>query len=138
MSRMHIVTLATAVTILAGTAHAASPQDLMAHYATATKAADPAFAGFSAARGKIFHTQAFTGGKPATPACASCHGKDPRSSGRTPIGKTVDPMAISVTPSRYGDPAKVEKWFRRNCGEVLGRECTAREKGDWLAYMLSE
>ena len=47
-------------------------------------------------------------------------------------------MAASVTPKRYTDPAKVEKWFKRNCREVLGRECTVQEKGDWLSYMLSQ
>jgi hypothetical protein len=44
-------------------------------------------------------------------------------------------MAVSVTPTRYLDPAKVEKWFRRNCNEVLGRACSPQEKGDWLTYM---
>jgi hypothetical protein len=46
-------------------------------------------------------------------------------------------MALSASPTRYADPAKVEKWFKRNCVEVLGRECSPREKGDWLAYMMS-
>jgi hypothetical protein len=47
-------------------------------------------------------------------------------------------MAVSVSPLRYTNTAKVEKWFKRNCNEVLGRECTAQEKGDWLAYMTSQ
>jgi hypothetical protein len=46
-------------------------------------------------------------------------------------------MAVSATPARYTDPAKVEKWFKRNCTEVIGRECSAQEKGDWLTYMTS-
>ena len=58
--------------------------------------------------------------------------------GRTPVGKTIDPVAVSVAPTRYTDAAKVEKWFRRNCREVLGRECSAREKGDWLAFMITQ
>ena len=53
-------------------------------------------------------------------------------------GKTVEAMALSVSPTRYVDPAKVEKWFKRNCNEVLGRECNAREKGDWLTFMLGQ
>lgn len=135
MNPMPVVALTTAV-VLAATA--ASAQDLTDRYAATAKAADPAFAGFSAARGKTFHSQSFAGGKPSTPTCTTCHGKDPRGPGRTPVGKTIEAMALSATPSRYGDPAKVGKWFRRNCGEVLGRECTAQEKGDWLAYMLSQ
>jgi hypothetical protein len=30
----------------------------------------------------------------------------------------------------------VDKWFRRNCVDVLERECTAGEKADLLAYLL--
>lgn len=92
----------------------------------------------SAERGKALHNQAFAGGKPDTPACASCHGKDPRAAGRNPTGKAIEPVALSATPSRYADAAKVEKWFKRNCNEVLGRECTPQEKGDWLAYMVAQ
>ena len=47
-------------------------------------------------------------------------------------------MTISVSPARYADAAKVEKWFKRNCNEVLGRECSALEKGDWLASMMNK
>lgn len=93
---------------------------------------------FSAERGKTLHTQTFATGKPETPACTTCHGKDSRAPGRTPAGKVIDPMALSATPSRYSDPAKVEKWFKRNCNEVLGRECSAQEKGDWLSFMRSQ
>jgi hypothetical protein len=47
-------------------------------------------------------------------------------------------VAVSSTPSRYTDPAKVEKWFKRNCTEVMGRECSAQEKGDWLSFVVSQ
>jgi hypothetical protein len=117
---------------------AGAREDQLAAYATAARAADPAFAGFSQARGKTLHTKSFAGGKPDTPACTSCHGSEPRGAGRTPAGKAVEPMAISASPSRYTDPAKVEKWFKRNCNEVLGRECTPLEKGDWLSFMLGQ
>jgi hypothetical protein len=110
----------------------------MDKYASAAKAASPAFSGFSAARGKTLHTQAFAGGKADTPACTSCHGNDTRGAGRNPAGKAIEPMALSASPSRYTDPAKVEKWFKRNCNEVLGRECTPLEKGDWLSFMISQ
>ena len=117
----------------------AAPRDeLLASLAAAAKAADPAFSGFSAARGEKLHVTRVTGGKAETPSCTSCHGDDPRSAGRTPAGKTIDALALSVTPTRYGDPAKVDKWFKRNCQEVLGRQCTPLEKGDWLSAMISK
>ncbi len=58
--------------------------------------------------------------------------------GETRAGKPIEPMAVSVTPDRYRDPKKVAKWFRRNCQSVLGRECTAPEKGDFLTLMISQ
>ncbi len=124
--------------ILSSSLFAGPREDLLAQYATAAKAATPTFSGFSAARGKTLHTHKFAGGKPDTPACTACHGTDPRSTGHTLTGKDIEPVAASVTPKRYTDRAKVEKWFKRNCNEVLGRECTVQEKGDWLSYMLSQ
>ena len=140
MHKYLTITLLTAVVSLslASTSMAGPRDDLLTQYASAAKAADPAFSGFSAARGKALFLQAFTGGKPDTPTCASCHGRDPRASGRTLTGKAIDPVAVSMSPARYTDPAKVEKWFKRNCTEVMGRECSAREKGDWLSFMASQ
>lgn len=133
MNRTIAVTIATIATVLATPAFADSRTDLLVQYATAAQST-----GFSAARGQILHTKNFAGGKADTPACTACHGTDSRGSGRTPTGKTIDAVAISVTPTRYTNPAKVEKWFKRNCIEVLGRECTPQEKGDWLTYVISQ
>lgn len=133
-----LATLLTLSLFLCGSASAAPRDDILRSLDSAARAADPAFTGFSAARGQTLHTQAFAGGKADTPACTSCHGATPRSSGRTPAGKAVEPMALSLSPSRYSDAAKVDKWFTRNCRDVLGRECTPREKGDWLSFMFSQ
>lgn len=125
-----------ATLLLAPLATAAGPlDDQLAAYAAAARAADPAFAGFAAERGRTLHGKTFAGGKPDTPACTSCHGPDPRRAGKTPAGKAIEPVALSATPGRYADPAKVEKWFKRNCQEVLGRACSPLEKGDWLTFM---
>ena len=40
-------------------------------------------------------------------------------------------------PRAFTDSAKVDKWFRRNCKDVLQRECAPGEKADVLAYLLS-
>jgi mono/diheme cytochrome c family protein len=126
-------TLGTVAMMLSMASGAGPREDPLAQYATAAKSA-----GFSAARGQTLHTRNFAGGKPDTPACTSCHGKDTRGAGRTLTGKSIEAVAVSVTPTRYTDPAKVEKWFKRNCTEVLGRECTPQEKGDWLTFMLTQ
>ena len=47
-------------------------------------------------------------------------------------------MAVSANPKRYTNKADVEKWFKRNCKQVLGRECTPAEKGDFITFMMSQ
>jgi hypothetical protein len=43
-------------------------------------------------------------------------------------------MASVANAERFTDPAKVEKWFRRNCKEVVGRDCTPAEKADFVLF----
>jgi hypothetical protein len=135
MNRTRAIAIASILLSLAMPVVAGPTDALLAEYAAACKAGAADFSGFSAQRGKAMHTQNFTGGKPDTPSCSTCHGEDPRQAGRSRTGKSIDPMALSASPGRYADAAKVEKWFRRNCKEVLGRECSPQEKGDWLTYM---
>jgi len=137
MKNTFTVSAGIAAMILSTAVLAGPREDLLARYGVAAKSLGIS-TGFSAARGQTLHTQNFTGGKADTPSCTSCHGKDSRSAGRTRTGKAIEPLALSVTPTRYSDPAKVEKWFKRNCPEVLGRECTAQEKGDWLSFVLGQ
>lgn len=71
-------------------------------------------------------------------SCASCHGNAPTQAGRhAATGKVIAPLAPGLDPERFTDSAKVEKWFTRNCGDILGRECSAAEKADVLAYLTS-
>jgi len=70
--------------------------------------------------------------------CASCHGAAPTGKGEHAVThKVIEPMAPAFNPQRFTDAAKVDKWFRRNCKDVLSRECTAREKADVLAWLIS-
>lgn len=107
-------------------------------YAAQAKAEDPAFAGFSAERGKTLLLAKFTTGKPDTPSCTTCHTADPKTPGQTRAGKEIGPMALSAKPDRYSVPADTEKWFGRNCDSVIGRACTAREKGDFITFMVGQ
>lgn len=69
-------------------------------------------------------------------SCASCHGERPSVPGRhAATGKAIDPLAPSANPGAFTDTAKVDKWFRRNCRDVLGRECTPSEKADVIAWL---
>ena len=112
-------------------------QAVLDHFAELAKQADSQFSGFSAARGKAFFLARHTTGNVNTPSCSTCHTTNPRNEGQTTVGKTIAPMAVSRTPARFTDLAKVEKWFRRNCDTVIGRKCTLQEKGDFIAFMSS-
>jgi hypothetical protein len=70
------------------------------------------------------------------PACTSCHTDSPLNAGQHAItGKSVKPLAVVANAERFTDPAKAEKWFGRNCKEVVGRACTPAEKADFVTYM---
>ena len=70
--------------------------------------------------------------------CASCHGEVPVQSGKhAATGKPIGALAPAANAQRFTDAAKTEKWFRRNCNDVLGRECTAAEKADVLAWLMT-
>jgi len=71
-------------------------------------------------------------------SCTSCHTDNPAAAGKhRKTGKAIQPLAPAANPERLTDLAKVEKWFKRNCSDVLEGECTALEKGDVIAYLLS-
>jgi cytochrome c peroxidase len=70
--------------------------------------------------------------------CSSCHGTPPVQTGKhASTGKPITPLAPAANPERFTDAAKTEKWFRRNCNDVLGRECSATEKADVLAWLMT-
>jgi hypothetical protein len=102
-------------------------------YRNAAKQENASFKDFSPVRG-----QAFYNAKPGDLSCASCHTDSPNAPGKhATTGKDILPLAPSANAERFSDPAKVEKWFKRNCNEVLKRACTAQEKGDFMSYVLS-
>ncbi|WP_020559039.1 DUF1924 domain-containing protein [Thiofilum flexile] len=112
---------------------AETPQDFLKTYATAAQASGN-FTGFSASRGEVFFNQ--THGNDWS--CASCHTANPTQAGKhAKTGKVIDPLAPSANAERFTSTKKVEKWFKRNCNDVLDRECTALEKGDVITYLLT-
>ena len=116
---------------------AESANTLLKKYELLAKQENSAFVGFAADKGeRFFHSERLhSDGKKVS--YATCHTADPRNQGKTRANKVIEAMAISVNPQRFSDEAKVEKWFGRNCKDVLERACTAQEKGDFIAYLLS-
>lgn len=124
ISRILVLTSAA----LSPLAHAVTPAEQLAGYtAQAGTAAQ-------AARGQQLFTT--THGKDWS--CASCHSATPTAAGKhASTGKAIGALAPAFNPERFTDTAKTEKWFRRNCNDVMGRECTAGEKADVLAFLLT-
>ncbi len=115
-------------------AFAATPQDMLAGWEKAARAQDARFSGFSAQRGReLFNTK-----HGSEWSCASCHTPNPVQPGNhARTHKAISPLAPAGDARRFTDAAKVEKWFTRNCKDVLGRTCTPQEQGDVLAYLLT-
>jgi len=120
---------------------------LITSAASASPATDTLFAqyksegatGFDAERGRKDWTKDGKDEDGKKMNCTICHGDDLGKTGKHhKTGKLIEPMAPSVNPNRFTDAKKIEKWFKRNCNDVWGRECTVQEKGDILKFLLSK
>lgn len=113
-----------------------TPRGILDHYRKVAQAEVVHFQDFSPERGKSFYFSEHknTG---EIMSCVSCHTNNPKGVGKTRAGKEIKPIAPSAHAERFTDLKKVEKWFKRNCKDVLARSCTNQEKGDFIAYLLS-
>lgn len=127
-------TCAVAAALFAAVAaHAETPSDIARTYEATARQASPGFAGFSADRGRSFFRSTHGGDW----SCSSCHTDNPLAAGKhAKTGKAIKPLAPAANPERFTSLAEAEKWFKRNCNDVLNRACTAQEKGDVLAYLM--
>ena len=123
-----------ALLLFTGAAGAEVPREYLSSLEAAARAGTPGFAGFSAARGAAW----FASRHGTDWSCATCHTERPLASGRhATTGRAIEPLAPSANPQRLTDAARIEKWFKRNCNDVLGRACTPAEKGDVIAWLTS-
>lgn len=130
-AKIFLITLSMAA-MFAVSAEAGPREDIIAGFmAQGAGPADPA-------KGKAMYNANYGTGKVETPKCQSCHGATPQAGGETRTAKPIDPMAVSKAPDRFTDKRKVDKWFLRNCRGVIGRECTAQEKVDFIAFMVTQ
>lgn len=128
----HLIPLA--LLAVCGLAVAETPRQIQDGYAVE---ASRQRAGFKprAARGAEFYARQF-GASEKMPGCTACHTDNPAQPGRHAVtGKAIKPLLPAANADRFTDSAKVEKWFRRNCAEVVGRECGAAEKADFIAFL---
>ena len=133
-SSAFLIAAALGSLVLASAQSIAGPRELVAGYEAAARQSAPLFSQFSAARGAKFFQETHGGEW----SCSTCHTGTPVTAGRhVRTGKSIAPLAPAVNPERFADAATAEKWFRRNCNDVVGRECTPQEKGDVLTWLIS-
>jgi mono/diheme cytochrome c family protein len=124
----HIAAAILSYAFFSSLAFGATPAELEAGYSA--QAGAPA----NAARGEVF----FTTSQGRAWSCSTCHGAIPtRAGSHAATGKSIAALAPASNAERFTDAAKVEKWFRRNCNDVVGRECSAAEKADVLSWLRS-
>ena len=93
----------------------------------------------SAAEGKIFFNRKFklSNGKEA--ACASCHTSNPANTGTHLVtGKPIRPLSPAVNNKRFTDLDNVEEKFTEHCNDILGADCSAAEKANFIVYLMTE
>ncbi len=127
MNPLHLIaTLITAATLPLAQAQTTTPMQLQKAYEAAAGASG------QADKGQAFFTSRHGGEW----SCASCHGQRPTGAGRHAVtGKSLEPLAPAFNPKAFTDERRVEKWLRRNCKDVLQRECSPSEKADVLAWL---
>ncbi len=115
--------------LLAATgAQAETPRDFL------TRFEKEAGSAASAERGARF----FTSKQGGEWSCASCHTDKPTQAGRhAKTDKPITALAPAANAERFTDAAKVDKWFRRNCNDTVNRLCSAQEKADVMAWLLT-
>lgn len=110
---------------------AATPQEILNAYQL------QAGTNGSATRGEKLFSSKRTHSSGEVVSCASCHTDNPKAVGKTRANKLIEPIAPVANKERFTDSEKVEKWYKRNCKDVLERACTDQEKADFIAFMIS-
>jgi len=120
--------------VSANSVFAETPASLVSDYAAEAAKTTPGFTP-SAKRGQSLFTNVW-GVSQKMPNCTACHGKNIKADGKHVVTeKRIAPFSPAENPERFTSSAKVEKWFKRNCTEVVGRECTAAEKADFIQFI---
>jgi hypothetical protein len=133
---MNVKRFCIALMLAVGTSSvfAETSASLVSGYAAEASKITPGFTP-SVQRGQAFFTKEW-GISQKMPNCTVCHGKNLKVEGKHVVtDKRIAPFSPAVNSERFTSSSKVEKWFKRNCTEVVGRECTAMEKADFIQFV---
>jgi len=139
MKKLNIV-LAALLGFAAFSAQAdvANAEKLAHKYTVIAKSVNPDFTAPSAADGKFFFNRKIkSNGKEV--ACASCHTSNPANDGKDIVtGKAIRPLSPAVNFKRFNDIDVVEEKFTLHCNDIIGSDCTAAEKANYITYLITE
>lgn len=130
-----ILRLFVSTLLFGGSAVAAS--NIYEQYKAEAKSEKASFTDFDIEEGKKLYFLERVNAKGEKISCTTCHTNNPKLPGKSKANKVVEPIAPAANKERFTDKAKVEKWFTRNCKEVLDRPCTVFEKGNFIKYLNS-
>ena len=105
-------------------------------YAAHVKAVSPAYK-LSADAGREFYVKKYTR-KGKEESCSTCHTDNPASKGKhSETGKVIQELSPAVNPRRFSNLQHVEENFSKHCQDIIGRDCTQQEKGNYVTYLLT-
>ncbi len=109
---------------------------LYAKYALEAKEVNPKST-LSADAGRAFYTKRRSWSSKDV-SCSSCHTDNPANEGKhNETGKPIKPLALSANQKRFTNAQKVEINFSKHCMDLYKKDCSAQDKGDFLAYLMS-
>lgn len=124
---------------LSANADSANAEKLAMKYYRIAHSINPEYKAPSAAEGKLFFNRNFKMPNGKEVACASCHTTNPADEGKHIVtGKAIRPLSPAVNKNRFTDLDKVEDKFVEHCNDILGSDCTAAEKSNFIAYLMTE
>lgn len=133
----YLVMMALSLVSFAAQADVETAKAFAKKYAAIARTINPEFVGFQPEIGRAFFTRKVSVGTQQV-SCSSCHTDNPANEGKhIKTGKKIAPLSPVVNPKRFTDMNKVEKNFTQHCNDILGKDCTAQEKGDYIAYLLT-
>lgn len=135
----YVVAALLAGASLAANADADNAEKLAKKYTTIAKTVNASFDAPSSMDGKIFFNRKIKAPNGKDVACASCHTSNPANTGKNIVtGRSIAPLSPLVNAKRFSDLEKVEDKFTEHCNDIIGADCTAAEKANFIAYLLTE
>ena len=117
----------------------ANAEKLIMIYNTQAKGANAEYVGPTATDGKLFFNRKFKQANGKEMSCSSCHTTNPADKGKHVVtGKAIQPLSPVVNSKRFSDFEKVEAKFTQHCVDIIGSDCTAAEKANYITYVLTE